>query len=468
MVFGFGRKKKTSDERARDGNRNLRGEPHGLGPGAVAAGDGSGSSSDNPDRSHGDTPDLRISPDKVSAIVSEYDQRRWQQAISEIRTIRDSVEPMIEELMGMGRDLEHDDLNVDSIDRHLAIIVVRGKKQVIDVIRRSVAPLPTVDSIESAAKAESELRQLLKKMGDVLGRQTRVIHLFAKKHANRLKSNLEVMNSQHSKMRDILDWHNKADSESGEIVEIADGLARRRDDLRKKSQRIRDLSAEFELLESRVSELKSELAAIKSSKEHEAYLRLLSDIEKCDAQMSQIRVEISTQFSKISRPLGRYEYGSSLDKEQQKVLAGLVADPAGTVHPKNVETISVIFSNVRRAVATGSISAKDVNKTIAMLAETADMVRPLADRVAECGGRHDDLASRARSAKPADLDGCKIRLSKAASQHKDTGRRMAALRAQIKDGNSAILEMSADLQMRLRQHTGVMYEIDPPRIELST
>lgn len=459
MVFGFGRKKKTGDERARDGSRILRNEPHGL---AAAATDGS-SSRDSPDRSHGDAPDLHIPPDRVSAVVSEYDQRRRQQAISEIRNIRDSVEPMIEELMGMGRDLEHDDLNVDSIDKHLAIIVVRGKKQVLDVIRRSVAPLPAVDSIESAAKAESELRQLLKKMGDVLGRQTRVIHLFAKKHANRLKSNLEVMNSRHSEMRDILNWHNKADAESGEIVGIADGLARRRGDLHKKSQRIRDLSAEFELLESRVSELKSKLAAIKSSKEHDAYLRLLSDTEKCDAQMSQIRAEISAQFSKISRPLGRYEYGSSLDKEQQKVLAGLVADPAGTVHPGNVETISVIFSNVRRAVATGSISSKDVNKTIAMLAETADMVGPLADRVAECGGRRDDLASKARSAKPADLDECKATLSKTASQQKDTGRRMEALRAQIKDDNSAILEMSADLQTRLRQHTGDRYEIDSPR-----
>lgn len=460
MVFGFGRKKKTGDERAPDGSRTLRSEPHGLGPGAVAADGGTG---DNPDRSR--VPDLRIAPDRVPGIVSEYGQHRRRQAISEIKDIRDSVEPMIEELIGMGRDLERDDLNVDSIDKHLGIIVVRGKKQVLDVIRRSVAPLPAVDSIESAAKAESELRQLLKKMGDVLGRQTRVIHLFAKKHANRLKSNLEVMNSRHSEMRDILNRHNRADSESGEIVEAASGLARRRDDLRKKSQRVRDMSAEFALLESRVSELKSELAGIKSSKEHETYLGLLSDIEKCDAQMSQIRVEINAQFSKISRPLGRYEYGSSLDKEQQKILAGLVADPAGTVNPGNAETISVIFSNVRRAVATGSISAKDVEKTIAMLAETADMVGPLAGRVAECAGRRRELAGRARSAKPADLDECETKLSKAVSQHGDVGHRMGALRAQIKDDNSAILEMSADLQMRLRQHTGIRYEIDPPRME---
>lgn len=460
MVFGFGRKKKASDERAPDGGRILRSEPHGLGPGAVAADGGVG---DGPDSRR--TPDLRITPDKVAGIISEYDQRRRQQAVSEIRNIRDSVEPMIEELMGMGRDLERDDLNVDSIDKHLGIIVIRGKKQVLDVIRRSVSPLPAVASIESAAKAESELRQLLKKVGDVLGRQTRVIHLFAKKHANRLKSNLEVMNSRHSEMRDILNQHNRADSESGELVEIADGLARRRDDLRKKSQRVRDLSAELALLESRVSELKSELAAIRSSKEHETYLELLSGIEECDAQMSQIRVEINAQFSKISRPLGRYEYGSSLDKEQQKVLAGLVADPAGTVNPENAETISVIFSNVRRAVATGSISAKDVEKTIALLAETADMVGPLAGRVAECAGRRGDLAGKARSAKPADLDECETKLSKAVSQHGDVGRRMETLRDQIKDDNSSILEMSADLQMRLRQHTGIRYEIDPPHME---
>ena len=36
------------------------------------------------------------------------------------------------------------------------------------------------------------------------GRQTRVIHIFAKKYAAQLKENLEVMNSNHAEIQKLL------------------------------------------------------------------------------------------------------------------------------------------------------------------------------------------------------------------------------------------------------------------------
>jgi len=89
--------------------------------------------------------------------------------------------------MIIGNVLAKDNLNVDDIDKHLAIIVVRGKKQVIDVIKKDVVHLPEILSIDDVKKLNSSLNQILKKVGDVLGRQTRVIHIFAKKIRNSVK-----------------------------------------------------------------------------------------------------------------------------------------------------------------------------------------------------------------------------------------------------------------------------------------
>ena len=38
------------------------------------------------------------------------------------------------------------------------------------------------------------------------------------------------------------------------------------------------------------------------------------------SQKLKIKNEINAQFTKISRPLSRYEYGSSLDKDQKNLL----------------------------------------------------------------------------------------------------------------------------------------------------
>ena len=131
-------------------------------------------------------------------------QLRESQTTSEIKHLRNSTAPLIEELMKIGDVLEKDNLKVDDIDKHLAIIVVRGKKQVINVIKKDVVPLPEVKSIDDASKLNSLLNQILKKVGDVLGRQTRVIHIFAKKYAEQLKNNLEVMNSNHAEIQKLL------------------------------------------------------------------------------------------------------------------------------------------------------------------------------------------------------------------------------------------------------------------------
>ena len=88
----------------------------------------------------------------VKKIVTELYQLRTSQTVSEIKSLRDNTDPLITDLMEIGKVLEKDNLQVDDIDKHLAIIVVRGKKQVIDVIKKGVNNLPDVSDIDGAKK----------------------------------------------------------------------------------------------------------------------------------------------------------------------------------------------------------------------------------------------------------------------------------------------------------------------------
>jgi hypothetical protein len=130
-----------------------------------------------------------ISLSNVPEIISDLSELRKSQALTEIKNLRNSTEPLIDELMKIGNLLEKDSLNIDDVDKHLAVIVVRGKKQVIDVIKKGVVPLPKISSFDDAEKLDSTLNLILKKVGDVLGRQTRVIHIFAKKYAKNMLIN---------------------------------------------------------------------------------------------------------------------------------------------------------------------------------------------------------------------------------------------------------------------------------------
>jgi len=88
----------------------------------------------------------------VPKIVTDLNQLRQSQILSDIKYLRNKTEPLIDDLIKIGNVLAKDNLKVDDIDKHLAIIVVRGKKQVIDVIKKDVSHIPEISSIDDAKK----------------------------------------------------------------------------------------------------------------------------------------------------------------------------------------------------------------------------------------------------------------------------------------------------------------------------
>ncbi len=77
-----------------------------------------------------------ISLHNIPQIIADLSKLRESQTLSEIKTLRNNTAPLIDDLIKIGIVLEKDDLKVDDIDKHLAIIVVRGKQQVIDILKR--------------------------------------------------------------------------------------------------------------------------------------------------------------------------------------------------------------------------------------------------------------------------------------------------------------------------------------------
>ena len=122
---------------------------------------------------------------------------------------------------------------------------------------------------------------------------------------------------------------------------------------------------------------------VHSSENFKKFLDLENKLNDFTNQKSKIKSEIDTQFTKISRPLGRYAYGSSLDKEQNAVLSTLVDDPFDALLSENSDTIIVILENIRKAISSGSISVKDTDKTLLQLTETEESLDGFIKKVSD-------------------------------------------------------------------------------------
>ena len=401
--------------------------------------------------------DIQLSD--VPKILDDLNQLRSSQTLSEVQHIRKITAPLIDDLIKIGKVLEDDNLKVDDIDKHLAIIVVRGKKQVIDVIKKGVTSLPEVSSLDDMEKLNYSLNQILKKVGDVLGRQTRVIHIFAKKYANQLKDNLEVMNYNHSEISQLL--KNFESTKSG-FIEINDTLKQiqiLKSTRVDKDKKIIETNDTVKSLEEKISSIDNSIKEIKSSDNYKKYLDLKNEFDEYSSQKIKIKNIIDTQFTKISRPLGRYEYASSLDKDQKNILNKLVENPFTVILPQNKDHIIVILENVRKGITSGSISVKDVDRTLSHITETEEILDDFINQVSNYFETSQNKQNALNSLMPDELVSLENDHSKNISLKDDLYLKSETLQGDIDDAETKIPLLISEIEKKLRDFSNTKYTV---------
>ena len=399
----------------------------------------------------------------VSAIIQQILELRTLQILSDIKSIRNNTEPLITELIMIGNTLEKDDLQVDEIDKHLRIIVVRGKQQVIDMIKKDATHLPNIASYDDAENFSVILNQMLKKIGDVLGRQTRVIHIFAKKYAEKLKEILIQMNSNHVQIQQLLKNYEHTKYVSAEILESLKEIVDLENNLTKKEQRIIEIHSFIDSLDKKILSFEDSIKKIQTSDEYGKFLDLKQILDEFTAKKNQIKNDIDSQFTKISRPLSRYEYVSSLDKEQKNLLSKLIEDPFEVLLSKNRDSIILILENVRKGITSGSISVKDTEKSFSQITETEEALDGFIKQVTVFVNKRQNIQDQMIALESNELSDLTSDLKNALSDKENSKLKIKTFQDEINESHSNIPKLISDIEIKLRKFSNTVYTITYPK-----
>ena len=398
----------------------------------------------------------------VQKITSDLLKLRTAQTLAEIKALNNQISPLIKELGSIGKTLEKDNLKVDDIDKHLRIIVVRGKKQVIEIIKKESTSLPNISSIDDVIEVNNILNQKLKKLGDVLGRQTRVIHIFAKKYAEKLKEILADMNSHNNEIQNLIKNFQESNSTSEKILNSLEEIKHMQDDTVLKNQRISELKINLESFNGQITDTTNSIEKIKSSEGYAEFIKLNETLSSFNATKAKIKNEIDSQFTKISRPLGRYEYASSLDKEQKSLLSQLINDPIEALLPSNKDSVIVILENVRKGISSGSISVKDIEKTMSHLTETEESLEGFIDKVKNYNEKRKEIQNQISAFDNSKLLNLENTLEKTTEQKKDTESKIALFQKDIQENKGKMPNKINEIENMLKKFSSTRYNILKP------
>ena len=403
------------------------------------------------------TKDILLSD--VRDIASKLLDLRKSQTISEIRSHRDYIMPLLQDLLEIKRALERDDLKIDDIDKNIRVIVVRGKKQVIGVIRNDIVNLPKVSTYDDAVSLRNALNQILKKIGDTLGRHTRVIHIFAKKYAAKLKDTLADINSENAEIQMILENYEYSRSTFTEISDSLEQISSIKKFNTNARQKISVSSTNLATCQDKITACNESIKKIKSSERYAKLQRQKEELGQLALQNTQLNNKILDQFTKISRPLGRYEYVSSLDKDQKMLLTDLNQHPYNVLTKDNQDAIITILENVKKGILSGAVSVKDRTKSIYQITEVEESLDGMISEILEYSSKQDAVRKAIDMLAPADLPVIEKDLQKATSDKSAMESKIQSLDGDISANESKIPQIIDDIEIKLYQFSNIRYSI---------
>ena len=407
-----------------------------------------------------ETKKVEIQFTETEKILEDMHRLRENTLIAEVKVFRNKMEPEKNEILRIVNELEKDDLKMDQMDPHLQGLVKRGKKEVISTIQNNSNEFVTINTFADVKEFESQSNRMLKKFGDVLGRHSRVIHIFAKKYAKQLKKYLEVLSEYHTEIDNAISHFKKFDDDSTEIINYKNKIIELRNDNINFQKKITKINSSLNEFEQNIESSNSKILELESTLEYLEYKKTETEVDNLTEEEEKIKREITERFTKISRPIHKYVYISSLEKSQKLILNKLESDPYDVIHEKNKSDLELILDSVCKNVISGSISVKDKDKTVEQITEIKSSLHELISMRNTFIERSVKLKESLSVFDHSEIINLNNEVKKNSDNLDDNKLKITELQELIINNEKEIPELILDLETNLYRATATKYIID--------
>jgi hypothetical protein len=296
----------------------------------------------------------------------------------EIKSHRNRINSKREVLLKIANELSADELNPDELDPHFQIMVNRGKKEVIAAIKKEFAnPFPDINSPDDVMRFKKVSTAGINKVGDMLGKHSRVIHIFAAKYAKKLTNDLKDLTDNLKEVDELIDNFTTTEKSIQTINELLSSRKKTLEKISKQNLRMNELKSSIADKKEKITKFKNEIKEIKNSSDYKTYLDVKSKLSDCDSEEVKISHHVDDEFTKISRPLGKFVHISSHDRELKDLTAKLSSTPYDVVDAENISGIKNILDSIVTGINSGSVSVKDVTKSKDSIVEIKTLIPSL-------------------------------------------------------------------------------------------
>ena len=397
---------------------------------------------------------------EIPDIIKQLKSIKEKTVISETGIFRNKIKSNCDSILKTVGDFEHASIKSEDLDPHLYTILQRGKKQVVSTIKQEcTVNFPDIISLNEVLTFHKLSTRMLKKIGDMVGRQSTVLHTLANKFANRLKDDLTNLKDGNDEIQTLIDNHINFEDKTNEILENIDKYNQSEKSVVVMNNNQKQMKKNMKDLISAIQHDMDEIESIKSSKEYTNFSKVQENIGNLSVGMYKIKNDIEIQFTKISRPLNKYVYITSLGKSEKKLLEDLANNPFDIISKTSKQDITKILELVRNSVQSGAVSVKDVNKSLLHIDETLEKLDSFLRKISEHNQLKDNLENDLKNYNFENLRQNELKLRKHQDDKSKTESKTESLHVEIDNVNESLPNQIKFIETSLNKISPILYSI---------
>ena len=397
---------------------------------------------------------------EIPDIIKELKSIKEKTIIFETGAFRDKIKSNCDSILKTIDDFEHASIKSEDLDPHLYTILQRGKKQIVSTIKQEcTVNFPNIISFNEVQTFHKISTRMLKKIGDMVGRQSTVLHTLANKFANRLKDDLKNMKDGNDEIQTLIDNHINFEDNANEILENIDKYGQSEKTLVDITNNQKQMKKNMKDLSSTIQHDIDAIESIKSSKEYVDFFKTKENIETLSVEMREVKNDIDIQFTKISRPLNKYVYITSLGKSEKKLLVDLANNPFDTISKTSKQDITKILELVRNSVQSGAVSVKDINKSLLQIDEILGKLDSFLGKISEYNESKNNLENNLKNYNFENLKQNELKLRKHQDNKSKTELKIQSLHVEINNLNESFPNQIKFIEKSLNKISPVLYSI---------
>jgi len=401
-----------------------------------------------------------ITLDDIPKVLDDMVILRKKTLTAEIKSHRNRIDPQREVLLKIANELHEDELDPDKLDPHFQIMVNRGKKEVISSIKKEFAnPFPDINSPDDVIRFKKISTTGINKVGDMMGKHSRVIHIFAKKYAKKFTNDLKELTGNLKEVDELIDNFTATENMVQTINELLSSRKKTLEKLSKQNSRMNELKSSINEKRKKITKFQIEIKEIKNSSNYKTYINVKSQLSDCDSEEVKIRHHIDDEFTKISRPLGKFVHISSHDKDLKDLTAKLASTPYDALDADNISGIKNILDSIVTGIDSGSVSVKDVSKSKASIAEIKNLIPSLISIKENFETKKHELLTKLENFDSKSLQTAENNLKREDSDISDTSSKLKMFEEENLDLTNSLPTILHNIETNLKDVTSTSYTI---------